>query len=654
MSNKKKRFLAVCSLLLGLVLWGGFKITDQVYQFPLKGYNALSGTFGELRTNHFHSGMDLKVGGKSGAPLYAIQDGYVYRIKVSPFGFGNAVYLRHQDGRFSVYAHMSRFNDQIEDYTYLRQYGSKKYAQELYLSKDEIPVSKGQVIGYAGNSGSSTGPHLHFEIRDPEERILNPLQYYKHLIKDHKKPIVQEIAFEPIDLNSRVRGEFRKYSVTPSGSNGSYRVDPIVKIQGRVGLEYRAYDLLDAAGNHCGINYARLYIDDELVYAYSLDRFAFDEKRYINLHIDYPHYRKKRSRLQRAYVERGNLFNAYKHQVDQGLIELTDGEIHKFRLVLTDAHDNQSFVSGRLQLDPAQRKIPASLASNGSPSYSYEIHRDILRLRVLNPRNEYLEGMYYENLYGEQKAIPAAYAKGKELIFLLPLTRHDYPQRIMDGNGKTLLNLNLKEEILSSQNNLFEMDELQLFFPYQSVFDRVHLEMSKEMGDRRMLSDVFVIGDPDIPLFKSFLVSFTPKEGIPLKNLVVAQRSKSKWSFAGNTIGEANNVYASVSGFGEYCLMADSIAPTIEPVNFKNGSTISRNQNTLILRIKDNFSGIDDQTVYCKLNGEWKLFKYDYKRNSITHNLGKQTRPKAGSYELEVLVTDKAHNLAKKTYRLQF
>jgi len=307
-----------------------------------------------------------------------------------------------------------------------------------------------------------------------------------------------------------------------------------------------------------------------------------------------------------------------------------------------------------LQRDPAMRQIPASLASGGTPTYSYEIHRDILRLRVLNSRSEYLEGIFYENLYGEKKAIPAAYAKGRELIFLLPLTRHDYPQRILDGNGKTLLNLNLKEEILSSQNNLFEMDELQLFFPYQSVFDRVHLEMSKEMGDRRMLSDVFVVGDPDIPLFKSFLVSFTPKEGIPLKSLVVAQRSKSKWSFAGNTLGEANNVYASVSGFGEYCLMADSIAPTIESINFKNGSTISRSQNTLVLRIKDNFSGIDDQTVYCKLNDEWKLFKYDYKRNSITHNLGKQTRPKPGSYELEVLVTDKAHNLAKKTYRLQF
>ncbi|MFK7923041.1 MAG: M23 family metallopeptidase [Bacteroidia bacterium] len=653
MSNNKKQFLAAV-LILGLLIFGGFKITEQAYQFPLKGYNSLSGTFGELRTNHFHSGMDLKVGGKSGAPIYAIQDAYVYRIKVSPFGFGNAVYLRHQDGRFSVYAHMSRFNDQIEAYTYLRQYGSKKYSQELYLSKDELPVRQGQIIGYAGNSGSSTGPHLHFEIRDPEERILNPIQYYKHIIKDHKKPIVQEIAFDPIDLNSRVRGEFRKYSVKPSGSEGRYRVDQLVKVQGRVGLEYRAYDLLDAAGNHCGINYARLYIDDELVYAYSLDRFAFDEKRYINLHVDYPHYRQKRSRLQRAYVERGNEFNAYKHQVEQGLIELKDDQIHNFRLVLTDAHDNQSFITGRLQRDPLEQQIPASLASGGTPNYSYEIHRDILRIRVLNPRNEYLEGIFYENLYGERKAIPASYVKGKELIFLLPLTKHDYPQQILDGNGKKLLQLNLKEEILSSQNNLFDMDELQLFFPYQSVFDRVHLEMSQEMGDRRMLSDIFTIGDPDIPLFKSFLVSFKPKEGTPLKNLVVAQRSKNEWSFAGNTIGDANNVYASVSNFGEYCLMADSVAPSIEAVNFKNGSTISRSQNTLVLRIKDNFSGVDDDTVYCKLDGEWKLFKYDYKRRSITHDLGKQTRPKPGSYELEVFVTDKAHNIAKQTYQLRF
>ncbi|MEL6845459.1 MAG: hypothetical protein AAFP02_19825, partial [Bacteroidota bacterium] len=337
-----------------------------------------------------------------------------------------------------------------------------------------------------------------------------------------------------------------------------------------------------------------------------------------------------------------------------GLIELTDNEIHRFKLVLTDLHNNQSFVTGRIQLDQSKQTIPASFASGGTPSYSYEIHRDILRIRVLNPRNEFLDGLRYENISGETKTIPPAYAKGKELIFLLPLTRYDYPQRILDGNGKSLLYLNLREEILSTQNNLFEMDELQLFFPYQSVFDRVHLEMTEDMGDRRMLSDVFTIGDPDIPLFKSFLVSFKQPEGTSLKNLVVAQRSGGKWSFAGNTIGEANNVYASVSSFGQYCLMADSTAPTIEPVNFKNGSTISRNQSTLVLRIKDNFSGIDDETVYCKLNDEWLLFKYDYKRNSITHDLRRQTRPKPGDYVLEVFVTDKARNVSKKSYRLKF
>ncbi|MEL7339955.1 MAG: M23 family metallopeptidase, partial [Bacteroidota bacterium] len=571
MSNSAKTLLAVGILGLCVCLLLGFRHQQNLYQFPLKGYRALSGTFGELRTNHFHSGIDVKVGGRDGAPLLAIQDGYVYRIKVSPYGFGSAVYLRHQDGRFSVYAHLSGFNDKIEDYTYLRQYASKKFAQELYLAQDEIPIRKGEVIGYAGNSGSSFGPHLHFEIRDPDERIINPLPYYKHLIADHKKPLVQEIAFEPIDLNSRVRGEFRKYTLTPSGSNGNYRVDPVIKIKGRVGLEYRGYDLLDAAGNHCGINYARLYLDDQLIYAFSLDQFAFDEKRYINLHIDYSHYRKKRSRLQRAYIERGNAFNAYKHEVNQGLIELTDNEVHRFKLVLTDLHNNQSFVTGRIQLDQSQAAIPASFASGGKSTYSYEIHRDILRIQVLNPRNEFLDGLRYENISGEVKTIPAAYAKGKALIFLLPLTRYDYPQRILDRNGKSLLYLNLREEILSTQNNLFEMDELQLFFPYQSVFDRVHLEMTKDMGDRRMLSDVFTIGDPDIPLFKSFLVSFKQPEGSKLKNLVVAQRSSNKWEFAGNTIGEANNVYASVNRFGQYCLMADSTAPTIEPVNFKNG-----------------------------------------------------------------------------------
>ncbi len=641
------------SLFILAGLGWGF-LNNEVYLFPLDEYRALSGTFGELRTNHFHSGIDVKVGGKVGIPIRAIQDGYVYRIKVSPFGFGNAIYLRHPDGRFSVYAHMSRFNARIEDYTYLRQYGSKKYAQELYLRKDEIPVRKGEVIGYSGNSGSSTGPHLHFEIRDPEENILNPLLYYKNIITDHKPPIVQEIGIQPMDLNARVRGEFRKLTLTPNGGDGRFTLGETVQVQGKIGLEYRAYDLLDGAGNHCGINYARLYLDDELIYAYSLDRFSFDEKRYINLHIDYPYYQARRQRMERAYVERGNQFNAYKHHDRQGIIELKDNEVHTFRLVLTDAHNNQSYITGRLQRVANASPLPVLPVSSASPQAHYQIENDILVISIKNPRPEHLQGIRYRNVHGETKDLLPAYYQNQALVFLLPLARHDYPAEVLDTETQPLLTFHLREEINAGQNNLVELDEMQLFFPYQAVFDRVHLEILKKPGTGQTYTDVYQVGEPSVPLFKSFLVSFKPSPEIPLNHLVVAYRDQDKWSFAGKTMGEQGNVYASVMEFGEYALMADSIAPTIEPINFQNGGTFTSKNSSIVLRVKDDFAGVNDESIYCTLDGKWLLFEYDYKRNTITHRLDKQGRPAKGQYQLKVAASDKARNEREVSFTISF
>ena len=319
----------------------GISSPDERYRFPLNFSDpAISGTFGELRSNHFHSGLDVKTGGSTGHKLFAIADGYIYRLKVSPWGFGKAVYLRHPDGKFSVYAHMKGFPEDIENFIYQKQYASKKYEQEIYLSKNRFPIKKGQLIGYSGNSGSSSGPHLHFEIRDPDERILNPQKHYRDRIRDTKKPIIQTIGFEAMDAGSRVEGEFAKKEYTPEGGEGAYRIPGIIKMSGRVGLEYHAYDLLDAAGNHCGINYAKLYLDNELIYEFALDRFSFDEKKYINVHFDYRHWKRKSQKFQKCYVEPGNEFSAYKNMRNRGIIAPKDGKVHSVLLELTDTYGN--------------------------------------------------------------------------------------------------------------------------------------------------------------------------------------------------------------------------------------------------------------------------------------------------------------------------
>ena len=256
MSGKWK--LGLLMVLVALVIGAG-PADPTKYRFPMDGSEfLLSGTFAELRSNHFHSGIDIKTGGETGKPLYAVRDGYIYRIKVSPYGFGKAIYLRHEDGEFSVYGHMRGFNDDIEEFVYQKQYASKRYEQEIYLPEDEMPVRRGQLIGYSGNSGSSLGPHLHFEIRDPEERIMNVVSYYRRSIRDQIPPIIQTIGVQAQDAASRVNEKFEKLELKPEGSNGNYSIPGIVKVKGRVGLEYHAYDLLSGAPNHCGGSWGEL------------------------------------------------------------------------------------------------------------------------------------------------------------------------------------------------------------------------------------------------------------------------------------------------------------------------------------------------------------------------------------------------------------
>ncbi|MEZ4777449.1 MAG: M23 family metallopeptidase [Bacteroidia bacterium] len=651
MSNNRSRLLTSLFGILAVVLLAA--IPAESYRYPMDGYYALAGTFGELRPDHFHSGIDIKTFGKTGVPIHAVQDGYVYRIKVSPFGFGKAVYLRHPDGRYSVYGHLSRFSDELEAYTLRQQYASEQFSQEIYLTSTDFPVKEGDIIAFSGNTGSSAGPHLHFEIRDKEERILNPLIYYKNLIKDSQKPVVQEIAIEPLDINARVNGEFRKVKLIPTGTDGNYQLSGPVYISGRAGIEYRAYDLLDAASNHCGINLARLYLDDRMIYEFDLRQFSFDDKRYINLHMDYANYKEKKERLEKSYVEPNNHFEAYTPIPQQGIIELTDDRPHNFRLELADVHGNTSTVTGKLIRSVAGDPFPPAPAFYPVPKVSYEIRRNVMVLTASRAHKSFMDGLNYRDAFGDQKKVKPAYMKGSSMVFLLPLARFDYPVEMWDNEGVWNQKFNLVEEITQENNNLVEFEELQLFFPYEAVFDRVHLEVVKKPALPGMYSDIYQVGNENIPLNKSYLVSFRPKAAASRDHLIVAQRIRGEWKYAGNTLGEDANVYAAMSEFGEFCLMADNVLPTLEPIDFADNVKIPASQQKINIRVDDDFSGIDHYEIRVTLDGQWKLFEYNYKNNTITWDL-KKDRPAPGTYILLAKAKDKANNIVQKSWRVLF
>ncbi|TKG97270.1 M23 family metallopeptidase [Puteibacter caeruleilacunae] len=323
---------------------GQGKVKKDYFRSPVNIPILLSGNFAELRTNHFHSGIDIRTNGGTGEPILAAAEGYVSRIRVSPTGFGHALYLIHPEGYTTVYAHLKKFNPVIQKYVREQQYAKESFSVDLAVAKDLLQVKKGDVIAYSGNTGSSGGPHLHFEIRDTKtQHPLNPLSFgFK--VKDDIRPKVFGIYLIPQEGNSRIAGRKYKKRYEAVFYDDIYRIknNPVISVAGSFGVGVHVNDYLNDTWAKCGVYAIELYADDELRYRFTLDEFSFDETRYLNSHIDYAESIRYRRKIHKCFVDPGNKLSIYKDLKDNGVLRFGDGKLHKLKLVMKDVHGNTS------------------------------------------------------------------------------------------------------------------------------------------------------------------------------------------------------------------------------------------------------------------------------------------------------------------------
>ncbi|WP_235833158.1 M23 family metallopeptidase [Arcticibacter tournemirensis] len=336
---------------------------------PIELPPSLAGSFGEIRSGHFHSGLDYRTNQREGYPVYAVADGFVSRLRVQVGGFGNAVYLNHPNGYTTVYAHLQRFNSRIErvmkDYQYRRQ----SYDVDFPLMAIEIPVKKGEIIAWSGNTGSSGGPHLHFEVRDSKtEEIINP-QLFGIDIPDRIKPSIGGLYMYRLNGQPFSENTPRQY-FRITGAGGKYRLyqSPVINYSGDVGFGIITDDP-QAAGNKNGVYSIELKMDSVTIFLSAMERFAFNNSRAVNSHIDYPSLLLYGRTIQKSFVEPGNPLGIYKTAGNRGLVNVTDDKIHNMTYIVKDAKGNTSTLEFKIKYN--KQSVIESKEEPGEKKFLY-------------------------------------------------------------------------------------------------------------------------------------------------------------------------------------------------------------------------------------------------------------------------------------------
>ncbi|SFH17545.1 M23 family metallopeptidase [Pedobacter insulae] len=371
MHYKSQIALYVTAFILSAANCAAQKIYSD-HKYPLTDFRqpldisppALAGSFGELRTNHFHSGIDFRTNQKIGYPVYAVADGYVARLRVQNSGFGLALYLNHSNGYTSVYGHLSRFNPKIGQEVKNIQYRNKRYEIDEFPNADLMPVRKGDIIAYSGNTGSSGGPHLHFELRDTKtEATINP-QLLGIQIPDNIPPVIT--AMYVYRLNEQPFNEFTpKQYFQVTGNNGKYNLNKVktINLSGEVGFGIVATDKHNGMSGINGVYSIELALDGDIIYTSALERFSFENSRAINSHLDYPALLTYKRSIQKSFVDPGNPLQIYSNLINQGRVSFNDGKLHQLQYILTDAKGNKSTLIFNVQAD-----TKATITSPATPA----------------------------------------------------------------------------------------------------------------------------------------------------------------------------------------------------------------------------------------------------------------------------------------------
>jgi len=597
------------------------------YLFPINPgqQNYLAGTLGELRSTHFHSGIDIRTNNRTGLAVLAAKNGYVSRAIVGTAGYGRCLFVTHPNGQTTVYAHLDSYKGEIANFVRQQQYKRKSFEVDLFPQPGQFPVEEGDTIALSGNTGGSNGPHLHFEIRDPNNEALNPLTFGFSEIVDTSSPVVQKIALRTLDINSRINDRFGRFEFYVYKVGNSYVFSAPILASGRIGVEILAHDRLDKSPGYCGINSIALFAANRMIFSQEIEKVNFLESRGILTLMDFQTLKTKRLIYNKLYVDDGNSLRYFNGTEQRGEIRMGDLEV-PVKIEMKDAYGNASEVV--FTLKPSN---PTTEVKNMEPVKN-PLEAEVLgNTLIVNSKNcgtpEDKLALFVKQ--GEIEIAPA-YKNQNRIVYLIDLKKN-LPDSVHNCAGS--LPIKLRDLVPSGTDYNYFSDIADLHFPKGALYDTLFLTASRQ---KREGNEVFTLASKLVPLQRSITVRLKPSGDYSSDRKAGVYYADGGYDFVESS-WENGKMTFRTRDLGEFIILRDTVPPTI--------SRLSTTSNGARFRVRDDLSGIN--YIEANMNGKWLLMTYDHKTGILQSDRLDKKVPLQGDFDLKVV--DHAGN--KSTYK---
>ncbi|MFC1535840.1 M23 family metallopeptidase [Candidatus Neomarinimicrobiota bacterium] len=661
---------------LFLIIFITIQIHGQDYVWPTGTGKQLTSNFGEFRDKHFHMGIDIRTNSSVGHPIYAVQDGYIHRIATDFRGYGKVLYLKTNDYKIVVYGHLNEFTEQLENLLFELQNENQSYLVNKYFTPEEYSVKRGEIIGFSGNSGGSTGPHLHFELRNGIEQPLNPMTN-GFPITDNVPPNFLDLSIIPLDKGTRINDSPMPQNYSPVQlSPSEYILKDTISVAGIFGITTQVIDKIQEATFSYQIEKMELLVDSISAFSIHYDSLDFSEREYIATVFGQPISHPKHDDFQKLYrLEHYPKLTIHKGD-KYGIINLPDG-IHKVEIVASDAAQNESTLIFYIRsIIPSKKvKYKTFLNLNDYPIFNTE-------LKVFNPELIQLEKGAIFQLQTDVNSSDTirAFIESPNMVMTFPLIKIDVDKYVSEminpylfKDSKSCGFLIYSDEIQKyefgftpmlilpdSAQKIISHDGLSSFETNNAIYDTTLIWITEQTfkphkDSVTYKSNIFELHPYGIPFKNDIPISLAINNDIDLKRCAIYtfNNKKSEWDFEKSNIDAINNfITAKFSEANIFSILEDTLPPWFLDIYPENQQTYSKDiLEQFIITLNDDLSGIDlsEECLKVYLDGKRIWVAYQPVDKEISYIL--RNALSIGEHNLLINIQDRSGNSASKTIK---